>query len=183
MNIRVIAGKFGGRKLDAPDSDNRRTKPMGERIRNAVFNSIGSAIDVATVLDVFAGTGSVGLEALSRGAARVTFVEKDRIAQKILAGNIYNLNVEAETSLIRTSVSNWLDTSNSDERFDVIFADPPYHDPQPTVIASLAPRLRTGGMLVLSWPKRLPAPDIASLVLEDSRVYSEASVNIYRKHE
>lgn len=183
MNIRVIAGKFGGRKLDAPDSDNRRTKPMGERIRNAVFNSIGTAIDGATVLDAFAGTGSVGLEALSRGATRVTFVEKDRIAQKILSGNIYNLNVETDVSLIRTSVTNWLETSSADESFDVIFADPPYHDPQPTVIASLAPRLRAGGRLVLSWPKRLPAPDIDNLELESSKIYSEASINIYKKHE
>lgn len=183
MNIRVVAGRFGGRKLDAPGSDNRRTKPMGERIRNAVFNSIAGIIDDAAVLDAFAGTGAIGIEALSRGAKHVTFVEKDRIAQKILSGNIASLNADSDTDLVRTSVTNWLETSSAYVQFDIIFADPPYHDPQPGVIASLAPRLKLGGRLILSWPKRLPAPNIAGLDLADSRVYSEASVNIYIKHE
>ena len=80
MNVRIISGKYGGRIIKAPDT--ARTHPMGERIRNALFNSIGSEVDDAKVLDVFAGTGAVGLEALSRGARSVTFVEKDRVAQK-----------------------------------------------------------------------------------------------------
>ena len=69
MKVRVIAGRYGGRWLDAPD--NRRTHPMGERVRNALFNSLGDAVQDARVLDVFAGTGAVGLEALSRGAHQV----------------------------------------------------------------------------------------------------------------
>ena len=86
-SIRVIAGRFGGRLLDAPKENSTRTKPMGERIRNAMFNSIGNEINGAQVLDAFAGTGAVGLEALSRGAAHVTFIERDKIAQKILSKN------------------------------------------------------------------------------------------------
>ena len=70
-SIRVIAGKYGGRKLDAPKSNNTRTKPMGERIRNALFNRIGGEVRGAHVLDVFAGTGAVGFEALSRGACYI----------------------------------------------------------------------------------------------------------------
>ena len=79
-SVRVIAGKFGGRKIDAPSFDNSRTKPMGERIRNAVFNRVGNELEGASVLDAFAGTGAVGFEALSRGAAHVTFIERDKIA-------------------------------------------------------------------------------------------------------
>lgn len=183
MNIRVIAGKYGGRKLDAPDSDNRRTKPMGERIRNAVFNSVGTEIEDALVLDAFAGTGSIGLEALSRGARHVTFIEKDRIAQKILSGNMSSLDVESEAGLIRTSVTNWLETSDAAMQFDIIFADPPYHDPQPSVIKLLATRLKPGGKMILSWPKRLPVPDITDLSLMQTRTYSDASINVYIKHK
>ena len=93
-SIRVIAGRFGGRLLDAPKDNNTRTKPMGERIRNAMFNSIGNEINGAQILDAFAGTGAVGLEALSRGAARVTFIERDKIAQKILSNNVSSLGVQ-----------------------------------------------------------------------------------------
>src|SRR5687768_2848338 len=73
VRIRLIAGEFGGRYLDSPDTG--RTHPMGERIRSALFNILGD-IEGTLVLDAFAGTGSLGLEALSRGAAKVTFVEK-----------------------------------------------------------------------------------------------------------
>ena len=71
MFIRIIAGKYGGRKIDAPDSN--RTHPMGERVRNAMFNSIAGEIVGARVLDAFAGTGSIGLEAISRGAKACNF--------------------------------------------------------------------------------------------------------------
>src|SRR5688572_29309696 len=101
MNVRLISGKFGGRKIQAPD--NSRTHPMSERVRNALFNSIGSEVQAAKVLDVFAGTGAVGLEALSRGANSVVFVEKDRLAQKTLTQNIQLLGVENTTEIIRAS--------------------------------------------------------------------------------
>ena len=120
--IRVIAGKYGGRKIDAPDFSNSRTKPMGERIRNAMFNRIGEEIRGARVLDAFAGTGSVGLEALSRGASFVTFVERDKIAQKILQKNVLSLGAENESEIIRTTVNNWLETAEP-EMYDIILAD------------------------------------------------------------
>jgi 16S rRNA G966 N2-methylase RsmD len=87
MFVRIIAGKYGSRKIEAPD--NSRTHPMGERVRNAMFNSIGAEIDGKDVLDAFAGTGAIGLEALSRGARTITFVERDKIALKILTKILY----------------------------------------------------------------------------------------------
>ena len=104
-SIRVIAGRFGGRLLDTPKDNNTRTKPMGERIRNAMFNSIGNEINGAQVLDAFAGTGAVGLEALSRGAAHATFIERDKIAQKILSNNVSSLGVQNEAKIISAPVS------------------------------------------------------------------------------
>ena len=98
MNVRIISGEFGGRKIEAPDTS--RTHPMGERIRNALFNSLGDEVNNAHVLDAFAGTGSVGLEAISRGARDVTFIERDRIAQKILAKNITSRDFIVAESLV-----------------------------------------------------------------------------------
>ena len=82
MRIRIIAGRYGGRFIQAPPGNT--THPMGERVRSAMFNSLGEIVEGARVLDAFAGSGAVGLEALSRGAASVTFVERDRVAQRVL---------------------------------------------------------------------------------------------------
>ena len=180
--IRVIAGRFGGRKIDAPDFSNSRTKPMGERIRNAMFNKVGSEIDGARVLDVFAGTGSVGLEALSRGAAYVTFVERDKIAQKILAKNIALLGVEDKTEIVRTSVNNWLDTADI-ENYDIIFADPPYHDPQFSTVSKILGLLKPKGLMVLSSPGRGEGPNLANtgIVVVDNRSYGNAQLTSFRR--
>ena len=181
-HVRVISGRFGGRKIDAPGYDNSRTKPMGERIRNAVFNSIGSEVEGARVLDAFAGTGAVGLEALSRGAAFVTFVERDKIAQKILASNIALLGCENETEIVRTSVSNWLETAEI-ENYDIIFADPPYHDPQLSTAQRLFALLKTKGLMVLSSPGRGEGPNLAStgIVVVDNRSYGNAQLTSFRR--
>ena len=77
MNMRIIAGQFGGRSIEG--SGTNRTHPMGERIRGSLFNIIGTEIQGATVLDAFAGSGALGFEALSRGAESATFIERDRV--------------------------------------------------------------------------------------------------------
>ncbi len=182
--IRVIAGIYGGRKIDAPDLSNSRTKPMGERIRNALFNKVGAEIQGARVLDAFAGTGSVGLEALSRGAAQVTFVERDKIAQKILAKNIALLGCEDETEIIRTSVNNWLETADI-ENYDIIFADPPYHDTQLSTVSKLFGILKPNGLMVLSNPGRGEGPNLANtgIVVVDNRSYGNAFLTSFRRVE
>ncbi len=178
MNIRIISGKFGGRLLDAPEG--RRMHPMGERIRNALFNSIGSEIQGAHVLDAFAGTGAVGLEALSRGAASVTFIERDRLLQKIVMGNIERLGVETETTLIRTSVANWLETKD-DQQFDIIFADPPYNDVQFSTISLLFDLLKPSALMVLSHPGKSEILTKTGVVVVDNRSYGNADLTFYRR--
>ena len=178
MNIRIISGEFGGRILDAPSG--RRMHPMGERIRNALFNSIGSEVNGAAVLDVFAGTGSVGLEALSRGARHVTFVERDRLLQKILSGNIGRLGVEDRTDLIRTTVSSWLSTSG-DQKFDIIFADPPYNDTQLSTVTRLFGLLKPNALMVLSHPGKGEVPAKNGVVVVDNRSYGNADLTFYRR--
>lgn len=179
--IRVIAGKFGGRKIEAPDFSNSRTKPMGERIRNAMFNRIGGEIEGARVLDAFAGTGSVGLEALSRGAATVTFVERDKIAQKILSKNVSLLGVEDSAEIVRTTVSNWLETSET-EFYDIILADPPYHDLQLSTVSRLFGLLKPNGLMVLSHSGRGEGPNLENgIVVVDNRSYGNATLTSFRR--
>ena len=179
--IRVIAGKYGGRKIDAPDFSNSRTKPMGERIRNAMFNRIGEEVRGARVLDVFAGTGSVGLEALSRGASFVTFVERDKIAQKILQKNVLSLGAENESEIIRTTVNNWLETAEP-EMYDIILADPPYHDLQLSTVSRLFGLLKPKGLMVLSHTGRGEGPNLEnSIVVVDNRSYGNATLTSFRR--
>lgn len=182
-NIRVIAGKYGGRTLDTPAESNTRTKPMGERIRNALFNSIGTEIDGAEVLDAFAGTGSLGLEALSRGAAHAVFVERDHVAQKIITNNMAILGVGDDAELVRTSVKNWLD--NSEPRyFDVIFADPPYHDLQLSTATRLLGLLKPNGLMVLSHTGRGEVPNLENgIVVVDNRSYGNACLTFFRRSD
>lgn len=180
MNVRLISGEFGGRLLDAPPG--RRMHPMGERIRNAMFNSIGGEVKGAKVLDAFAGTGAVGLEALSRGAEHVTFIERDKLMQKILAGNIERLDVDKRTTLIKTSVNNWL-TSNGPELFDLVLADPPYHDTQFSTIEKLFDLLKPGALMVLSHPGKGEVPAKTGVIVVDNRSYGNADLTYYRRED
>lgn len=177
--VRLIAGRYGGRKLAAPRND--RTHPMSERARGAMFNSLGASIQDARVLDAFAGTGAIGLEALSRGAHSVVFVERDRVAQKVLAENVALLGVENTAKCINTSVRQWLDTYDG-ESFDIIFADPPYHNPQFSTIEEILRLLKADGTMILSHPGRGEVPiQNESLFVVDSRSYGNAHLTYFRR--
>lgn len=178
MNLRIIAGEFGSRKIDAPDGT--RTHPMGDRIRSALFNKISADLPGADVLDAFAGTGALGLEALSRGAQSATFVERDRIAQKVIAKNIDTLGVTDRAHLIRSSVSAWIDTME-DRQFDIIFVDPPYHDVQFSTVSKLFGLLKPGALMVLSHPGRSESPTKPGVVVVDNRSYGDAVLTFYRR--
>ncbi len=182
MRIRVIAGEFGGYKLDTPPG--RGTHPMGERIRNALFNSIHHELPNAEVLDAFAGTGALGLEALSRGAKSATFIESGRIAQKVIANNIATLGLDEDRSkLVRARVNSWIST-NPSARFDIIFVDPPYYDFERhfSTIERLFGLLKPGALMVLSKPGRCEEV-IANdeIVVVDNRSYSQANLTLYRR--
>ena len=178
MNLRIISGKFGGRVISAPNG--RLTHPMSSRVRGSLFNIIGDEIKEADVLDVFAGTGSLGLESISRGSKHVTFIERDRVAGKILAENIKTLGVSAFTTVIRIGARTWMD-SNSDKTYDVIFADPPYNDLQLSTVLSLLGLLKSNGLMVLSYPGRSELPPVHGVVVVDSRSYGTAALIFYRK--
>lgn len=177
MNVRIISGKYGGRVIDAPDR--RSTHAMSERARNALFNSLAGEVEGARVLDAFAGSGSLGIEALSRGADSAVFVEKDRIAAKIIQNNLDLLRTNNGT-VIKATVSNWIDTSD-DEQFDVIFVDPPYHDPQFSTVKRLFGLLKPGALMVLSHSGKGEVPSKTGVVVVDNRSYGNLNLTLYRR--
>lgn len=191
MNIRLISGLFKNHKITAPNS--RQTHPMSERVRNAIFNAVQSKIPDAEILDTFAGTGALGLEAISRGAKSATFIEKNRLAQKILAENLQILDKNPQAGsakLIRAGVSGWLNSTQSQfelgeiaelPTFDIIFADPPYYDPQFPTLEKLSERLRTNGLFIVSQPKELEDFFAPNLEVISIKIYAGAKIIIFRK--
>lgn len=179
MNIRIISGRFGGRIIEG--SSTNRTHPMGERIRNSLFNIISAEVEGARVLDAFAGSGSLGLEAISRGATFTTFIEKDRVAQKVIESNIATLKAGDETKLVKAPVASWLETAN--EKYDIIFVDPPYHDTQLSTAMKLTSLLKPNGLMVLSYPGRGEVPTELGVVVVDNRSYGDAALAFYRKED
>src|ERR1700729_643748 len=123
--MRVIAGSYGGRRLKAPSG--RRTRPTSERVREALFSMLGE-LSGERVLDLFAGTGALGIEALSRGARSVLFVERDGGAARVLSENLSTLGIDGGVArLLRTDALQLLRTAQqSQETYDLIFIDPPY---------------------------------------------------------
>lgn len=179
MRVKLIAGKFGGRFIQAPLGST--THPMGERVRLAMFNSLGEMVRGARVLDAFAGSGAIGLEALSRGAESVVFVERDRVAQRVIAENISTVGASENSIVIKTTVANWLESMSVTEEFDLIFADPPYHNPQFSTVARLMGLLKPGGHMVLSHPGIGEVPIQNGIVVVDNRSYGGAHLTYFRK--
>src|ERR687884_143123 len=131
--MRVIAGRYKGRRLDAPDWEGLR--PTSDKLRETLFNILAPRIEGARVLDGYAGTGAVGIEALSRGASHVTFVERDRRAQALVAENLAACGITDRYVIIRASVARALDGLRA-ARFEIMFFDPPYDQAVDDVLAA-----------------------------------------------
>lgn len=127
--MRITGGEFGGLRLYGPLSD--KTRPTEDRVRQALFNVLGAQLQNARCLDFFAGTGSLGIEALSRGAAYSVFMEADPRVTKVLRSNLSLLPIEHDCFRVMKGDSIRLATrlSQDGERFDLIFLDPPYASP------------------------------------------------------
>ncbi|HSE61948.1 MAG TPA: 16S rRNA (guanine(966)-N(2))-methyltransferase RsmD [Candidatus Saccharimonadales bacterium] len=177
MRLRLIAGTLGGRFLDAPDT--QTTHPMSERIRGSLFNILGD-ITGKTVLDAFAGSGALSFEAVSRGAKSALLLEKDKVAQKIIAKNIAALGVSERMQLIKANCRSWSE-QNPEVTFDLILLDPPYHDLQLSTVSLLANHLNVNGLMVLSYPGRDSAPTVNGVVVVDNRSYGDAALAFYRQ--
>lgn len=142
---RIVAGRFGGRRLVAPTG--QETRPTSDRVREALFSALETRVDLdgARFADLYAGSGAVGLEALSRGAAHVLLVEADRRAASVIRGNITTLAVAPLARLVADRVERVVASAPA-EPFDAIFVDPPYAMTGPEVTEVLT-SLVTGGWL------------------------------------
>jgi 16S rRNA (guanine(966)-N(2))-methyltransferase RsmD len=156
--VRIIAGRFKGRRLKAPTWEGLR--PTSDKLRETLFNILAPRITGARVLDGYAGTGAVGIEALSRGAAHVTFVERNRRAAALIAENLGVAGVEADYTIHCGDVPSVLRRFDQNAIFDLVLLDPPYELPEfSTVLEAAASHLAGDGLLVLEHATRR-VPDV-----------------------
>ncbi|MGD2061559.1 MAG: 16S rRNA (guanine(966)-N(2))-methyltransferase RsmD [Acidimicrobiia bacterium] len=176
--MRVIAGEFKGRRLVGPDTDD--TRPIMDRAKESIFNSIAFEIPDARVVDLFAGAGSFGIEALSRGAKSAVFVESGRRALQALRTNLDALGIEG---LVRTAdVLTW--DASVDGPFDVVFCDPPW--PMQAAVVSevlerLAPDLTEDALVVVTRRSTDPTPEPDGYRIDDERRLGGTRIIRYRK--
>ncbi len=178
--MRVIAGELGGRRLRAPRG--RATRPTSDRVREALFAMLGDVAG-ARVLDLFAGSGALAIEALSRGAAHAVLVERDRPALRALRANLDELALDPARFDVRA-----LDASAAlrsarrrKETYDLIFIDPPYsqaRDWGPELSATLPALLRPSARVVVESDRR--APLLLGLELERERRYGDTTIRIHQ---
>lgn len=178
--MRVIAGALGGRSLVAPKG--HATRPTSDRVREALFSVLGD-VSGSSVLDLYAGTGALGIEALSRGASRAVFVENARPALDALRRNLDTLDLHASTVAISSPVLRAVRGLSSRGPFDLVFVDPPYADLAEA--AQVLELLVEQGLcsdearVVLEHASRDAAPNLKGLTCQSTRRYGDTSVSFY----
>ena len=162
--MRVIAGKFRGRNLKSPPS--LKVRPTSDRLRETLFNVIAPRIEGARFLDLCAGSGAVGIEAISRGATHATFVDQSRKMCALIASNLELCRISAaESSVVTMKASEFLRSwaKKSRESWDIVFFDPPYADDYQDLLSLFAPETATllaeTGLLVVEHHHKKPLPD------------------------
>jgi 16S rRNA (guanine(966)-N(2))-methyltransferase RsmD len=160
--MRIIAGSCRGRRLEAPHWEGLR--PTSDKLRETLFNILAARVPDARVLDVCAGTGALGLEALSRGARQAVFVERDGRAVALIATNAERCGVRDRCVIIRGTAEQVLQHEIAGEPFDLIMLDPPYaFAPLADVVSAAGAHLAPGGLVILEHAARHTLPAITGL--------------------
>jgi 16S rRNA (guanine966-N2)-methyltransferase len=174
--VRVIAGEYGGRRLVAPAG--RATRPTSDRVREALFSILGD-MSGARVLDLFAGSGALAIEALSRGAASATLVDSGASAIAAIGRNLSALGLDAE--VVRQPALRFLERARDRARqYDLVFLDPPYRQAStlgPALTVGLVPVLAAGARVVAESDGRNPLP--LALQMLDERRYGDTLIRIH----
>ena len=182
---RVIAGTARGVRLQAPGPG---TRPFGDRVKQTLFAILEPDLPGARVLDLFAGSGAAGIEALSRGAAHATFVERDAAATRVIGANLARAHLADRATVVTADALGWLRRSGtaSGQPFAVVVADPPYAETGLLVgaLEALHPVLAPGARVVAKhfWRDALPAT-IGLLASERERRFGETALTFYRRQE
>ena len=178
--MRIIAGSRKGARIFAPKRSD--TRPTGDRVREAAFNLLGPGrAEDATVLDLFAGSGAMGLEALSRGAAHATFVENDRDACRTIVRNLDKLRLEGATVLCQDALTALRADARQGTRYDLVLVDPPYRrfsSLQNALIQHLPEVLAPDGVLLLETAAD-EEPELPPLAKRTSRRYGSARLTLF----
>jgi len=182
--MRISAGEHRGRKLKSPPG--RQTRPTSDLVRQALFNVLGARLQGARILDLFAGTGAVGLEALSRGAASATFVEREPAALRSLRDNVAALSAGGRARVLAAEVLPTIRRlAEAGERFDCVFLDPPYGlELSGACLEALAPGkiVEENGVLVIQSRHTERLPERVGIFGQRwRRRYGESSLTFYEK--
>jgi 16S rRNA (guanine(966)-N(2))-methyltransferase RsmD len=180
--MRVIAGSLKGRRLKSPTWDGLR--PTSDKLRETVFNILAPRIRGARVLDGYAGTGALGIEALSRGARSATFVDEDRRATTLIAENIAHCGIEDQCVIIQTNIARALESLRGGDPFDIVLFDPPYapeHDSDlDAILRAAADLLAPDGLVVLEHARRAPMhDDLGRLVRMRTLMTGNSALSLY----
>src|SRR5262245_33599489 len=177
--LRVVGGALRGRKLEVPD---RGVRPTSEKARGAIFDILGAAwLDGAVVLDLYAGTGALGIEALSRGASLATFVERDSSVVRQLRKNLEALDLAAHGRVIVADLDR--DDLPAGGPWNLVFLDPPYDGPGGGIWLERlgrAPWPAPGGLVVYEYRSGSTIAPPPGLTLATERAYGDTAVSIYR---
>jgi len=181
--MRISGGELGGRKLKVPTGE--AVRPTQDRVREALFSMLMNVVPDAVFLDLFAGSGAVGLEAYSRGARTVTWVDKDARHVAVLKGNVAALAPGAG-EVVCCEVARWLKGPGRGRQVDVVFADPPYESGREQGFADMMRLmaenrvLRPGGIFVAEMPEAKRAEEVAGWTLLRDRTYGHTRLAVYK---
>lgn len=182
--MRVISGTARGRTLKGPPSS--ATRPMADKIKGALFNSLASlGVEPEVVLDLYAGTGSIGIEALSRGATRADFVDKGREQCAVIRDNLASTGFAAAATVHQTPVRAFI--AGARATYDFVIVDPPYADPdivETMELLAASSLVQAGSIVVIGhWP-RLELPErIGSLACLRNRCHGDSCFSVYEADE
>ena len=175
--MRIIAGERKGHTIFAPRG--RETRPTSDRVRENVFNIVAPWVDGARVLDLYAGSGAMGLEALSRGAAGVLFVESDPDAVRAIERNLDKLRLTGATVLRLEATTALAQEAAAGRKYDLVLVDPPYAMTNFDSLARYLPRvLADDGLIVFESSKRIE-PDLPALAVRTTRAYGSTRVTVF----
>jgi 16S rRNA (guanine966-N2)-methyltransferase len=178
--MRIIAGERKGHTIYAPKGHD--TRPTSDRVRENVFNIVAPWVEDARVLDLYAGSGAMGLEALSRGASAVVFVESDADAVRTIERNLDKLDLTGARVVRADATTGLAQETAAGRKYDLVLADPPYTMTDYDTLARYLPRvLADDGLLVLESAARTE-PELARLVVRTSRKYGSTRVTVF-EHE